>query len=597
MEFYGQIAQNFGAFVIILTVIGIIISIFTDWLSPAKAFLFAAIILILTGVIQINELLISFSNAQIITIFLLIFLTVGIRENINVNQLFDRVFPGSMSPSMFLLKLSTVVAFFSAFMNNTPVVAMLTSNVQQWAKLRKMAPSKFLIPLSFAAILGGMITVIGTSTNLVLQGLITSSSELELGIADFAVVGSGVCLTGILFLAIFATRLLPERSIALKAFAENKGEYIHEVELEKNNNLVGKTVAEAGFRNLQGIYLVEIARGNELLTPVAPDTVLEKDDHLYFAGDTEILVEFVRKKNGLMLSSAEKLQKVGEGNIVEVVVAANSELAGVQVKDSNFREKYNASILGIHRNGERMSGKVGHLKLRSGDLLLLLTGNDFENRIEKDKNLFLLGKLKKAFSAPKSKFPWVYRSLQLLTIIGLLTGYLSFLLSLMLSLFLVVLFKYLSIEEIKRNFNLDLLIVLACSLTIGKAFIDSGAADLVSNEFLAILPQGSPRIVLLEVFLFTVLLTSLITNVAAVSIAFPIAYAIAHQLNMDGTAFYLTIAFGASAAFLTPMAYQTNMMVYGPGGYKSKDFLRIGLPMLAVYSISSLFMIYWWFEI
>ena len=168
---------------------------------------------------------------------------------------------------------------------------------------------------------------------------------------------------------------------------------------------------------------------------------------------------------------------------------------------------------------------------------------------------------------------------------------------LIITLFLLVVFKYLNIDAIKKNFDFDLLIVLACSLTLGKAFIDSGAAEMLSDQFLNIVPRTNPKLVIASLFFLTVVLTSLITNVAAVSIAFPLAYALAHDLNLDGAAFYLTIAFGASAAFLTPTAYQTNMMVYGPGGYKSFDFFKAGFPLLIIYSITSLLMIFWWYDV
>lgn len=597
MDFFNLISEHIEAFIISIVVIGIIATIYTNVFSPSESFLSATLILILTGVIEVSDLLISFSNAQVFTIFLLIFITVAIQTHVNVNVIFNKLFPTQLSHRLFVLRLSTIVVFFSSFLNNTPIVAMLTSNVQNWASKKKVSPSKFLIPLSYAALLGGMITVIGTSTNLVLQGLLSSNGEELLKVMDFLVVGLAVSLAGIIYLSIFSGILLPNRKLALKQFTENRGEYIHEVELEPKNSLVGNTVANAGLKNLQGIYLVEISRKGELITPVAPDIVIEEGDHFYFAGDTEQLVEFVRNKRGLMLSSEKKLQKVGEGDIVEVMVAANSKLSGVQVKDSNFRQNYNASIIGIHRNGEKVSGKIGHLKLKSGDLLLLLAGSDFFNRIRDDKSLYLLTEIAKAFNPPVVRRKWIYAIIQALVAVLLLKGVLSFLLALFVSLFLLLLFRYLNVDSLKRNFDIDLLIVLACSLTIGKAFIKSGAAEIASTEFLEFIPPDNIRLALLILFVFTAILTSLITNVAAVSISFPVAYALSNDMGFEGAPFYLTIAFAASAAFLTPMAYQTNMMVYGPGGYKSIDFLKLGLPLLIIYMAVSLFMIFWWYGI
>jgi len=208
-----------------------------------------------------------------------------------------------------------------------------------------------------------------------------------------------------------------------------------------------------------------------------------------------------------------------------------------------------------------------------------------------------LSEIKKAFSKPVIKNKGIYYAAQAITALLVFTQLMSFFLGLLITLFLLVTFKYLSIDSIKRNFNFDLLIVLACSLALGKVFIDTGAADMVSQQFLSYTTSSNLRVVLFSLFILTVILTSLITNVAAVSIAFPIAFALSHQLNLDGGPFYLTIAFAASAAFITPMAYQTNMMVYGPGGYKSIDFLKAGMPLLLIYMIVSLLMIFWWFEL
>ncbi|MEQ9062709.1 MAG: SLC13 family permease [Vicingaceae bacterium] len=597
MDTLSHISDFFDAYLILLVVVGIIATIFTNKLSPSSAFLLGTLILIMGGAENVQGLLASFSNMQVITIFILIFITVAIRHNTNVDALFDKWFKRADSPGVFMTKLSVTVAVLSSFLNNTPIVAMLMSNVQQWARQNDISPSKFLIPLSYAAILGGMITVIGTSTNLVLMGLLSSNGEGLLSFMDFFVVGGTVCLFGILFQVLFVRRLLPDRVIAMKQFSENRGQYIHEVELEDGNDLEGVTVVDAGLKNLKGIYLIEISRNGEVITPIEPSTVLQKGDHLYFAGDTERLVRFVENQKGIKLPSEEKLDKVGAGSIVEVIVSANSKLAGVMVKDSHFRQNYNASIIGIHRNGEKVSGKIGYVKIKSGDLLLLLAGNDFEHRIKEDKDLYLLTNIRESFKKPLVRRKPVYYFLQALVAGALFTGYFDFFFSLVLSLFLLVWFGFLTVDSIKSNFNFDLLIVLACSLTLGKVFIESGAADLVSDQFLRFIPKNDVKILITALFAFTVLLTSLVTNVAAVSIAFPIAYSLAHQMTMSGDAFYLTIAFGASAAFLTPMGYQTNMMVYGPGGYKGTDFLRAGLPMLLVYGITSLIMIFWWFEL
>ena len=596
-ESVNHLFHYLNAYLILFVVLAIIVCIYTDWLSPASAFFSAIIFLLISGVVELETFLTSFSNVQVITIFSLIFITSAIRMNTNVDGLFERWFKRRDSSGIFMLKLSTTVAFLSSFLNNTPIVSMFTNNVQLWARKKNYSPSKYLIPLSYAAILGGMITVIGTSTNLVLMGLLSTNGEVLLSHMDFLVVGSVVCVVGLIYIILFGTKTLPDRKIAIKYFAENIGEYVHEVDMKSNSEIIGKSVQQASMKNLQGIYLVEISRQDEIITPVSRDTIIQEEDRFYFAGETELVVEFVKNHHSLILPNEEKLQKVGQGNIFEVIVAVNSDMAGNLVKDSSFRQKYNASIIGIHRNGEKVTGKIGYVKLKAGDLLLCLTGSDFERRILADKNLYLLTEIRKGWKKPVVRGSWYYKLLQLLTIFGVIVGQISFFMGLLITLFLLVVFKYLNIDAIKKNFDFDLLIVLACSLTLGKAFIDSGAAEMLSHQFLNVVPRTSPRLVIASLFLLTVLLTSLITNIAAVSIAFPLAFALAHELGIEGAAFYLAIAFGASAAFLSPTGYQTNMMVYGPGGYKSFDFFKAGLPLLLLYSITSLFMIFWWYDV
>ncbi len=487
--------------------------------------------------------------------------------------------------------MTTVVSGFSSVMNNTPIVALFIPYVYQWGKKNRVAPSKLLIPLSYAAIFGGMITVIGTSTNLVLNGFVTERGETPLGFSDFFFPGIVVSIAGILFLSLTNNTLLPNRKIDEDTpNAARLRQYLTETKVLENAELVGQTIQEAGLRNLDGVYLAEIYRRGRLLQAVAPDEVLEANDRLYFAGDTENVMRVIEKFPGISWAKSEKFEISDKAEIVETVIPANSSLHGKSLKESFFREKFDAAVVGIHRNGEKLSGKLGEIPLRAGDLLLIIAGGDFKRRINADKDLYALQWVKESSpSNQKSN----YFLISLLTFVGLsIFGFIDFFMALVLSLGSALILGLFSSQELKKQTNIDLLLILGGAITVGKAFIDTGAARIMTAPLVNAIDWLGPIGIVLCLYVVTVIFTSFVTNVAAVSVLFPIAYELIHDLGMNPTPVYLTLAFGASAAFITPIGYQTNLMVYGPGKYTFKDFVKIGLPFTLVYSLCALITIF-----
>ncbi|OKL39879.1 SLC13 family permease [Pontibacter flavimaris] len=579
------------ALVLLWCVIGLLL----DKIRPAIVFLSGVIILIVARVVEPVDFLRSLSNESIVTIFLLIFITAGIRGHFNLVGFLNILFRSAKTPRGFMIRMTAGVSLISSVVNNTPIVALMIPYVYQWSKRHKVAPSKLLIPLSFATIVGGMMTVVGTSTNLVLNGFILSKEPEGLGFLDFLIPGALVTVVGLVFLATFGYKLLPSRTNPLDEFKTNAREYLVETYIAPGSMLAGKSIAAANLRNLEGIYLFEIVRDGEVINAVDPEEILQADDHLYFAGDTEKVVELLQHDNGLQIPRSNELGMEEHVNLVETVIPRNSELIGRTLKETDFRDKYDAAVVAVHRNGENLRGKIGSIVLEPGDLLILSAGQKFLTRNKNDRDLYTVSVLSRNNGLPKwKKIAFVLGSI---LFIGLmLFGVFKLFLSLFLIAVLMIGLGLLRTEAIKKLLDLDLLIILGSALTLSKALIDTGVAHEAATTIISFFETGGKYGVLVGLFLITVLLTSFVTNVAAVSIAFPIAYSISHTMGLNPTGLYVAIAFGASASFLTPVGYQTNLMIYGPGSYKAKDFIKIGVPFTILYSLTCLtYIIYRYF--
>lgn len=579
---------------VLLVVAFLVFALYKELFNPSLTFFIATIALLLAGVITPSELLKGLSNQQIIVIFLLILVTAGLRA-IYGSELFSKLFNPNLSPKAFLFRMMVTVSSISAFLNNTPIVAFMIPYVKDWADRTGNSASKFLIPLSFATILGGMITVIGTSTNLVLNGLVQQYNLPLLGFKDFLFLGIIVTLVGWVYLYFVGYKLLPNNANKIDALRENLKEYIVETEIFTGSKIIGKTVQEAGLRNLQDVFLVEIIRDEKVISPVSPEMELEAGDFLFFSGNTQSIYTLIKEDNGLRIHKQDSLEKQGQFNFVEAVIPASSDLIGVRIKDSDFRKKYSASIIAIHRNGKQISGKVGEMHLAGGDFLLLLASEE-QRSGEFEKDLFFVSAPKKL---PTRKAPWL-RWVGLGCFVLLLSGVVGVLPLFTISLVILsglVFLGVLNVTEIKRQLDLGLLMVLVCSLAIGMALEKSGTASLIAGALIDIGKQLGPVAVISALFIVTIFLTALITNAAAVSIVFPIAMSMAEQMSLPYTPFFVAIAFAASGDFMTPIGYQTNLMVYGPGGYTFKDFLKVGTPLTILYVVICISFITWYYNL
>jgi di/tricarboxylate transporter len=563
---------------VLVVIIFLVFSLYKELLNPAMTFFVCTVALLIGKVIEPADVLKGLSNDKIIIIFLLVLVTAGIRL-IFGTELFARLFKPTLSPKGFLLRMMVFVSTISAFLNNTPIVAFMIPYVKEWAQKTGNPASKFLIPLSYATVLGGMMTVIGTSTNLVLNGLITEYDLTPLGFEDFFYLGATVTVVGWAYFYFIGFNILPSNENKLEALRENVKEYI--IETEVFGRLVGKTVKEAGLRNLQDLFLVEIIRDDNVISPVSPSEVLNTSDLLFFSGNTSAIYNLIKEDNGLRIPSQESIETDGHFNFVEGVIPANSELIGVRLKDSDFRKRFKASVIAVHRNGKQVPGKVGEAVLAGGDFLLLLAGEE-NDYADYEKDLYFLSTPKKIDTKRPSWLPVLGVASFAFLLLGVTEQLPLFQVSVGIILAFVIA-GVLNLVEIRRELDLSLLLVLVCSLAVGVALEKSGTATLLAELVISSAKALGNVGVVTVLFMVTIMLTSLITNAAAVAIVFPIAMSIAAQMNLSPTPFFVAIAFAASGDFLTPIGYQTNLMVYGPGGYTFKDFTKVGAILTVLY--------------
>jgi di/tricarboxylate transporter len=589
---------DFDIIIVSIVLVFIIVSLYREIVGPAFTFLIGVIVLGIFGIVTPREILSGLANEQIVVILLLLLLGDIIRKTDVIDSIFDRIFRRTYTYKGFLLKMTLLVGGFSAFLNNTPLVAIMMPYVNSWSKRQEMPPSKLLIPLSYAAILGGCATLIGTSTNLIVNGMVIDELIIPglepLELFDFTLVGLPMLLVGGLFMLLFANRLLPSRKDVVSEFTGKPREYLVQAQIRSNSNLAGKTIEEAGLRNLPGLYLVEIIRGEQQMLAVSPGEILDAGDILVFAGDTDSIAEMINSDTGLVLTQVGMFSKKVYTEVVEVVISHNSTLISKTVKEAGFRGKYDAAILAVHRNGERIEGKIGTVKLKAGDVLLLLVGDDFAKRSADTLDFYLLNRIREF-----RKLPW-YKILVLFggaatAILLAAFGVLSLFMGLMILMILIQIFRIASPKDIPKSIDYNLAMIIVLSLALGTAMIKTGMAEIIARFFIRILIPLGPYGLLAGIFLITNLLASYITNKAAAAIIFPISVTMALEQGLPVTPFILIVAFGAAANFITPIGYQTNLMVYGPGGYNFRDYMKIGLPLTVLYLAGSVLLLGWWY--
>jgi di/tricarboxylate transporter len=579
-----------------LALVGVMVATLArDLIAPALAVLAADVALMVTGIISVPQAFAGFSNPAPITVAALFVVARAVEKTGAIQPLLRTIMGHRNGTRGSLFRLLVPVAGASAFLNNTPIVAMLGPQVAEWAEKRGTSASLFLMPLSYATILGGVITVIGTSTNLVVSGLMEAQGMAPIGMFELTRVGLPVALVGLAIIVALAPVVLPQRRSARQHFTEDLREFVCHATVAPQGALDGQTVEAAGLRGLQGVFLAEIDRAGQVIAPVAPTTVLRAGDSLTFAGRVD-LVRDVHNVRGLIAEShAHALSfNGGEHTFYEAVVSAASPLNGKTLKEADFRRRYQAAVLAIHRAGQRVNAKLGSVRLKEGDTLLLVSDNGFRNRW-RDRSDFLLVAHLGGSPAASSRKALFVGLVTLAIVLGAGLGFLPILHAALLGALALVGLRVLSPAEARGAIELDVLVVIAASFGVGAAIEQSGLASQIGNIVVSGFAGFGPVAVLLAVTIATVVLTELITNNAAAALLFPIGIAAASQLGADPRPFAIAIAVAASMSFLTPIGYQTNTMVYGLGGYRFSDYSRLGAPltMIVIIAITLVVPIFW----
>jgi di/tricarboxylate transporter len=542
------------------------------------------LLLILSGFMGIKHIYATAVNPSILTVMALIALTGVLKKTLPFHRIIDLL--GNSSRGV-LIKSSLITAALSGFINNTPVVALLIPLLKSKAQEKGWNLGRFLMPLSFAAVAGGTITLIGTSTNLVLNGLMIENGIEGFKFWDFLIPGlivtGAVLLTTIILAPIVLKR--PEKTTS--SDQPSNRQYTTELKVIPGGTMDGKTVKSAGLRNLNDLFLAEIYRNGEFISPVTPKMTLQANDTLFFTGALDQVNELLDLFPKGLKTVEEKFEVDARHDLLEVIVPNNSDLIGRPLKQTNFRARYDAVIVGVQREGQPLKGKIGRLKLQAGDLLLLSAGANFTTRNERETSLITINQHKRTTTSTRVREQYFLPGL-LIIVGGALFLKWSLLLSVGLMLLLGIACGITHAEKLKREFNLELYAILILSVAFGSAIVEGGHAQYFIEQ-IALPPDASAGIVLL--FLLTLLLTNFMTNVSAVAIAFPIAAAMMQHYNLGHLEVFLPVAFGASGSFLTPSSYQTHLMVMGPGYYSNQDFLKLGLPVLVVYSFAALWVL------
>ena len=585
---------------IIITLATIVLAftalIFDLW-SPDSVLLTAVAIITIFGVITIEEAVQQFGNTTIVALASLYVIAASLRNAGALDRAGELILgKGDQSIRKILLRMCPGISVYSGFLNNTPIVAMGIPAIRRWGRKYNISPSKLLMPLSFAAILGGVCTLIGTSTNLIAHGMLQDQGLDGYSFFELAWIGVPCAVVGLIYIIFISPKIIPDR-VDIRDEEEEEREALLELEITENAPVVGKTVAEAGLLELPGFFLVRINRNNQEIAPVEEDEILQKGDHLLYAAKEADHEEIpnLTKYPGLRLAYKPpreiKREEKQDRELHQVVVKEGSRLVGTTVEETRMLDRFGAAITGIRRGGKRITNNIGEFVLRPGDVLMLDTQKGFQQAHEDSPDFYLTSETggevaekeeEKLSIKPAGKDLYISVTVLVLVIAGVTAGFFHIALGGILGVAVLLSFNVISPGEARNSIDWMVLIVIGAALALGKAMEVSGAASMIGNNIIGLTEDFGSLAILAGVVVITAILTEIITNNGAIALMFPVAFSIAQSLGLDPMPFIVAITATASMSMLTPIGYQTNLMVYGPGNYKFTDFFKVGFPLLFV---------------
>ena len=591
------------AYIAIGVILLMIVALIREILRPGLILFAALVIFMVTDIISAEDALSGFSNKGMITVALLFLVSEGVKESGVLARVGRYILPKKRKPiPRLLLQIMIPVAGISAFLNNTPVVIIFAPMLKKWADKLSLPSQKFLIPLSYATIFGGTCTLIGTSTNLLVHGMMLDRGMEGLGMFELAKVGLFMVFFGFIYMNLFSNRLLPGEKIPRFSFPNDTREYYFDLYLPKNSNLIGKEIEKRKLPGLDEFSVRTVIRDDKHIRISNTPFLLEADDKLIVAGSSENVGYMTQATEVKMKALKNVAPDFLKKSLRQVEVVIAPRFPGIQrtLKEFDFFGHYNAVVMAVHRNGERITTNLDKLKFKAGDNLMLLTTEDFTRYWGESRVFYMASEIGEMDDSKDRRRRWIAMILVFLMIAGATLGQFipiqgknqfDMFFFAAITVVLMALMKIFSAKKYTKPINWDVLITIACAIGISRALQNSGAADFIARSTINVSKGFGPLGVLAAIFIITNVFTEIITNNAAAAITFPIAYAAATQLGVDPRPFFITICIAASASFSTPIGYQTNLIVQSIGNYKFSDYWKIGLPLNILALIISLLVI------
>lgn len=599
--------MTIDGFIVVSLIVLMVIALAREMLRPGLVLFTAAGLMMALGIISAQEVASGFANIGMLTVAILFLVSEGIRQTGALNRFAHFFLPKKRGSIPFMLpRVMLPVSVLSAFLNNTPIIIIFGPMVKKWAEKLNLSSQKFLIPLSYATIFGGMCTLIGTSTNLVVHGLMIDNGLNGFSMFELGKIGVPVLVVGTLYVAIFGNWLLPGAKIKLNTPSRNSREYFYDLIVTRGSSLIGLELKAGRIKELKNLVLHSVERDGKVIKPVGEGIIIQENDILLVAGKSDSL-NVIIAMDSVKLRGVDELKGIipkSELRQYEAVIAPRFPGIGQTITEFNLVEHYKAVVLAIHRNGERITTNLGHLRLKAGDSLVLLTDDKFIKNWGDSKIFYLTSYIGEHKTNGGSLKRWLALIILLLMIAGATFGkyfYTPRAISFdmfyfaALAAILMVWLKILPAQQYTKVVSWDILITIAMSLAISKAMQNSGAADALARTTINFSKSFGPLGVLAAVYLITTLFTEIITNNAAAALVFPIALSAANQMGIDPKPLFVAIAIAASASFSTPIGYQTNLIVQGIGNYKFTDYMKIGLPINIVsFAVTVILVPYIW---